>query len=311
MGHFGVVVNPHAGGNRDERHRTTELRRLLGDRGRVWETHTFDEVEDVARELRRAQVRVLAICGGDGSFFRTLSAVVRAYEGAPLPYFLPLRAGSMNTIARAVGCRRGTPTAVLARVLDDHAALRPLDLAYHDLIRVNERHYGFIAGAGVIVNFLRAYYDRPQRGPLAAARLLGHVAFGGLLGSADVRRLFETARGSIECDGRDLGGGELRVILASTITELGLGFKLAYRATSLPGSFQLLAGSLSPQEVLLRLPAVRRGRPLVLPGWHDELAQHVVVELDRPTHYMIDGDILEEVTRLELSTGPRLAIIRR
>lgn len=311
MGDFGVVVNPHAGGNRDERERTNELRRLVGGRGSVWETQTFDEIEDVARELRAARVRVLAICGGDGSFFRTLSAVVRAYEGAPLPYFLPLRAGSMNTIARSVGCRRGTPTAVLARVLDDHGAHRPFDITYRDLIRVNERHYGFITGTGVIVNFLRAYYDRPQRGPIAAARLLGHVAVGGVLGSPDVRHLFETAHGSIECDGRAIGGGALRVVLASTITELGLGFKLAYRATSTPGSFQMLAGSLSPREVLMRLPAVRWGKPLVLPNWHDELAQHVVVELDRSTHYMIDGDILEEVTRLELSTGPRLAIIRK
>jgi diacylglycerol kinase family enzyme len=283
---------------------------LLNGRGSVWEPQTFAELEEVARQLRRAEVRVLAICGGDGSFFRTLSAMVRAYDGEPLPCFLPLRAGSMNTIARAVGCRRGTPAAVLARVLEDHAAGRPFDVAAHDLIRVNQKHYGFIAGAGVIVNFLRAYYERPERGPAAAAKLLGELAVGGLLGWASVRRLFDSAYGSIECDGRLLGDGELPVVLASSVTEIGLGFKLAYRANSVPGSFQFLAGSISPQQVLIRLPAVRRGKPLSLPGWRDELARHVVVELDRPTHYMIDGDILGEVTRLELSTGPRLAVIR-
>lgn len=311
MGGFGVVVNPHAGRNRDERDRAEDLRRLVGDRGSVWETQDFGEIEDAARGFRAAAIEVLAICGGDGSFFRTLSAMVRVYDGAPLPRFLPLRAGSMNTIARGVGCRRGSPEAVLAAVLDDHDAGCPFDLAEYDLLCVNRRHHGFITGAGLIVNFLQAYYERPQRGPLAAATLLARLSVGGLLRSQEVRRLFETTRASIVCDGRELGTSDLRVIFGSTVAEIGLGFRLAYKAGSCPGTFHFLAGSPAPLEVLFRLPAVRRGRGLDLPGWHDLLARRVVLELERPTAYMVDGDILEKVTRLELGTGPRLSIIRK
>jgi diacylglycerol kinase family enzyme len=311
VGGFGVVVNPHAGRNRHERDRAEELRRLVADRGRVCETQDLDEIEEAACGFRAAGIEVLAICGGDGSFFRTLSAMVRAYDGAPLPHFLPLRAGSMNTIARGVGCRSGTPEAVLAAVLDDHAAGRPFDLADYDLLCVNRRHHGFMTGAGVIVNFLQAYYERPKRGPLAAATLLGRVCVGGLLGSDDIRRLFDTTPGSIECDGRALGTSPLRVIFGSTVAEIGLGFRLAYKANSSPGAFHFLAGAPAPLEVLFKLPAVRRGRGLDLPGWHDVLARRVVLELERPTAYMIDGDILEKVDRLEWSTGPRLSIIRK
>jgi diacylglycerol kinase family enzyme len=146
---------------------------------------------------------------------------------------------------------------------------------------------------------------------LAAATLLGRVCVGGLLGSDDIRRLFDTTPGSIECDGRALGTSPLRVIFGSTVAEIGLGFRLAYKANSSPGAFHFLAGAPAPLEVLFKLPAVRRGRGLDLPGWHDVLARRVVLELERPTAYMIDGDILEKVDRLEWSTGPRLSIIRK
>lgn len=307
----GVVINPHAGGNRDERRRAREIRQLVGHRGIVCETASIDEIEDVARDLRRRGIDVLAICGGDGSFFRTLSAMVRVYDGAPLPRFLPLRAGSMNTIARAVGCRRGRPEAVLAAVLDDLRQGRSLDVAQYHLIRVNEDHYGFLVGAGLIVNFLQAYYARRQRGPLAAAGLLARVALGSVARSAAVARLFEAPVASVTCDATPLGRRVFPVLFASTVAEIGLGFRLAYRAGAGVEGFHFVGGSLAPLQVLVRLPRVRLGRPLDIEGWHDSLAQRVVVEFEQATRYMIDGDILGEVTRLELATGPRLTIIRK
>ena len=308
---LGVVVNPHAGGNRDERRRAIELQRVVGDRGKVYETGGLDEVEDVAREFHSRRIDIIAICGGDGSFFRTLSALVRVYGDEPLPLFLPLRAGSMNTIARAVGCKRGTPEAVLAALAEDYGRGRPVDIARHRLIRVNDHSYGFLVGAGLIVNFLQAYYGRPQRGPLAAASLLARVCAGGLVGSREVERLFDVPDAAIAADGTALGRGLFRVIFASTVAEIGLGFRLAYRAGAGVDAFHLLAGSPTPLQVLGGLPRVRLGRGLGIDGWHDVLTQKVAVEFVEPTRYMIDGDILEAVTRLELSTGPSIGIIRK
>ncbi len=44
---------------------------------------------------------------------------------------------------------------------------------------------------------------------------------------------------------------------------------------------------------------------------YDNLAREVRVEFARPTHYMIDGDVLEAVPRIALRSGPRLTIIRK
>jgi hypothetical protein len=140
---------------------------------------------------------------------------------------------------------------------------------------------------------------------------LARVAVGGLVRSQEVKRLFEVTAASVVCDGVDLGRRVYRIIFSSTVPEIGLGFRLTYRAVAGVRGFHIVAGSLAPLQVLGLLPRVRLGKPLGLEGWHDSLAQRVVVEFTEPTRYMIDGDILEEVTRLEMSTGPRLEIIRK
>ena len=71
-------------------------------------------MDTVAAELAERRVDIVAVCGGDGSQFRALSALRKAWPGDDLPLFLPLRAGTMNYIARSIGCMRGGPEHVLA-----------------------------------------------------------------------------------------------------------------------------------------------------------------------------------------------------
>jgi hypothetical protein len=125
-----------------------------------------------------------------------------------------------------------------------------------------------------------------------------------------VEQLFSTAEAAVVCDGVDWGRGTYPIIFAATVAEMGLGFRLAYRAGAGVDGFHVLAGVLAPLRVLVLLPRVWLGKPLRMDRWHDALAGRVVVEFAQPSRYMIDGDILEEVSRLEMSTGPQLAIIR-
>jgi diacylglycerol kinase family enzyme len=307
----GVVLNPHARQNRGVLGRAQQFADAVGGDGLVRETDSLQEIEAVAREFHRQRIDVLAVCGGDGSFFRTLTAIVRAYGSDPLPRFLPLRAGSMNTIARSVGCRRGSPERVLADTVADYRAGRPFETTERHLMVVNQEDLGFMVGAGAIVSFLRVYYGAKGRGPWAAAKLSGRVAASALSGSALARGLFQTTEADIECDGERVPCRRFNVIYASTIVDIGLGFKPTYLATRKRGFFHLIAGRLEVVQVLRRLRRLRRGRPLEVDDFYDNLAQRVTVEFPRPTQYTIDGDILDAVTRLEVVTGPRLTIICR
>lgn len=284
---------------------------IVGETGLVREPRSLAELEAFVEELRAREVEVLAVCGGDGSFSRALGAAVRAYGDAPLPTFLPLRAGSMNTVARSVGCRRGSPERVFAAAVADYRARRPFETTERHLIRAGDDHYGFMVGAGAIVNFLQVYYGSSRRGPWAAARLFGRGLASGLVGGALVRGILQGFEADIECDGERVPQRQYNLFYASSITDIGLGFHATYLATRKAGFFHLLAGRLNARQLLPRLGRLRRGWPLEVPTLYDNLAARVRVEFARPTHYMVDGDVLESVSRLELRIGPRLTIIRK
>jgi diacylglycerol kinase (ATP) len=308
---IGIVINPHARLNRRAHARAEQFSELVKGDGLVCETESLEEMAAVAREFRERDIDLLAVCGGDGSFFRTLSALVRVYGNHPLPRFLPLRAGSMNTICHSVGWRRGTPERVLVKAVAAYRAGRPLEVTERHLLCVDGEHYGFMVGAGSIVNFLRLYYGLPGRGPWAAAALLGRLALSALGRTALARSVTQRTEADIDCDDERVPHRQFTVIYASSIDEIGLGFKATYLATRKRGFFHLIAGPLQVRHALRGVHRLRKGWPLDLDVLYDNLAQHVRVEFSRPTEYMIDGDILGPVTSLDVVIGPRLTIIHR
>jgi diacylglycerol kinase family enzyme len=308
---IGVVVNPHAGSNRRHHGRAQRLVEIVGSDGVVRETGSVAQIDAVAREFHERRIDLLAICGGDGSFFHTISAVVRAYDATALPPFLPLRAGSMNTIARSVGCRHGSPERVLTNAVSDYRHGRAYETTERHLLSVNGRHYGFTVGAGVIVSFLRFYYAGNGRGPWAAARCLALVAISGLARSQLARGLLQYVEADIDCDGERVPHRRFNFVYGSTITDIGLGFKATYLATRKRGFFHLLAGVVRARDLVRNLRRLRQGWPLAIEGMYDNLAEHVRIEFPRPTHYMIDGEIMDPVLRVDVTTGPRLIVIRK
>lgn len=307
---IGVIVNPHAGRNRRQEDRLRKFEKWVGSAGVVAEPKTLDDLEEFARELHEQRVDILAVCGGDGSFFRAWSALIRAYgEQTPLPAFLPLRGGSMNTIARSVGVRRGSPEAVLQRVVDSYRAGRPLRWTERHLIRVEGNHFGFMVGAGVIVNFLRVYYGGRRVGPAAAAYWLGRAILSSLVRGDLAASILRGFQAEVDCDGERVPHRNYNVLYASTIEDIGLGFSATYLAIRKRGFFHLLAGQVGAAQVMLRLGRLRQGCPLRIPSLYDNLARIVMVEFEEPTHYMIDGDVLQPVLRLRCETGPRLRIL--
>jgi diacylglycerol kinase family enzyme len=304
-----VVVNPHAGAGGDPAGRLKTFKRTLGGGGLVRLTESAAQIEEFAVEARRRGVGLIAVCGGDGSLQATVSAVVRASGMATLPSFLPLRGGSMNTVARSVGWRRGDPERVLAHVLAHRRAHGAWPTTQRCLLRVNDGAYGFMVGAGVAVDFLRLYYGGAGRGAGAVIRCLARVVSSAAAGTGLASNLFRARDGQIVCDGERLPQSRFNLIYASSVTEIGLGFRPAYRATQRPGHFQLLAGCPRPRAFVFCLPRLRRGRPLPLREWQDELVRRVVVEFAEPSHYMIDGEVFGAVDRLRIGVGPLVSLV--
>jgi diacylglycerol kinase family enzyme len=305
-----VVVNPHAGRNGRVQRRVRRLGEIVGRDGVVHVTPDLAAIADVARDLARAEPDVLAVCGGDGSHFRMLSALRRARPEGPFPLFLPLRAGTMNYIARSIGCMRGGPEHVLAHVMQDYRSGRVHDVVERHLLLVNEEHAGFAVGAGIVVNYLQLYYAAPRPGARTAVRLLVRLATSALAGTSLVRGVFRRVEADIDCDGERVPFRTFTVILAGTVTHVALGFKPMYLAARKRHHFHLLAGPIGPLRLVRKIPRLRRGFPLEDPEFYDNLARAVTIWFAAPTRFMMDGDLLEPVSELAIRTGPVISMIR-
>ena len=231
-------------------------------------TRSIDEIDEVARLFARAGIEVVGIVGGDGSVYRVLTAVRRAYGEGRLPALLPLRAGTINVIADSVGCPSGEPGPALARVVGKRCRGEPLDMTEAGTIEIDDDGLGF------------------------------------LFGTALVRNAFPLLEARVESDGKVLPFPEYSVVLGMAIEHLPLGFRPGYLANRTPGRFHLLAGSISPARISWSLPRFRCGLPVRDESLHDADSCDLRIEFGRPTHYMIDAEILGPVERLHVTSGP-------
>jgi diacylglycerol kinase family enzyme len=307
---IGVVVNPNAGSNRRRPHRAERFAEIVGDDGVVRVTPSLAAMDDVAAEFAERQIDILAVCGGDGSQFRTLSAIRRAWPDDDLPMFLPLRAGTMNYIARSIDCMRGGPEHVLSHVVRDYRHGHTHDVVNRHLLIVNDVHAGFVVGCGVVVNYLRLYYSEPRPGPVTATRLLVRLVASAIAGTSLVRGVFRRVEADVDCDDERVPFRTFTVVMAGTITHVALGFKPMYLAARKRRHFHLLAGPIGPLRLARKIVRFHRGFPLEEPDFYDNLAREVTIRFAIPTGFMMDGDVLDPVDHLTITTGPLISMIR-
>ena len=307
---IGVIINPHAKANRNgTAKRETRMRDVVGPDGAVYVTETLPSLDEVARECRERAVEILAICGGDGTDHCTLTAFHRVYGTAPLPMLLPLRAGTINYVADATGQRRGTPEQQLARVVRDYRRGHTHVTTERDLLRVNGEEVGFLLSFGTAVNYLRAYYALDRQGPWPAAKLLGRLIASALAGTHLARAVFTAVEGDIECDGEPLPFRLFTFFFAGTIEQIALGFKPTYLATRKKGYMHVLGGPAPATRLIRRAVRIYRGFPTGEPTLYDSIGRRLGIRFARPTHIMLDGDILPPVERVDVDVPLRVRLI--
>jgi diacylglycerol kinase family enzyme len=307
---IGVVVNPHAGANRNgAAERLHRLAEVVGPDGAVRITESVPSIQEVAREFRERGTEILAICGGDGSYHCTLTGFRAVYGDAPLPMLLPLRAGTINYVADAIGGRRGRPEQVLARVVRDYRQGRTHETTERDLLRVNGVEHGFVLSFGTAVNYLRAYYALEKQGPWHAARLLARLIVSALAGTHISRAVFQATAADVECDGLPVPFRQFTFFFAATVDRIALGFRPTYLGPRKPGYFHVVGGPITATRLIRRAVRLYRGFPTGEPTLFDNLAERMTVRFFRPEHYMLDGDILAPTNRLDVDVACRVTLI--
>ncbi len=313
---IGVVLNPKSRQNLRDPGASTRLSRRLGDHGVVREARSIDELYRIAEDFKRQDIDVLGISGGDGTNKVTLTGFLDVYREQELPPVAFLRGGTMNTVANAVGVRRGRPEGLLARLVRAYAerAQRPLADVERHTMRVGD-DCGFIFGTGVIHGFLKEYYGDEDPSPFVAAKTLLRTAASAVVGGPIARRIAAPFVGTVELDdGTVWPSTKYLTVCAGTVDQIGLNFRPFRRVGDVPETFHALGIHTSAASLVRELPRIFRAEAMRDGLAHEALTKRLVLRNDTGAdggliRYTIDGDLHEAARELTVSIGPKVRIL--
>lgn len=278
-----IVLNPAADRGRAAGRAEEVVAKLreLGANPILFRTTRAGEATEVAQELVKKGVPVVAAAGGDG----TLNEVAQALVGKDTALgIIPL--GSGNDFLRS-----------LVGFVDLEEALRRLVLGRPkpvDVGEANGRFYLNSLGMGIdgqiAEDFVRWRFLRGELGYLWAA-------------------LFEVARfrpfGLLIRS--DAGLWELKGLMVSVMngSYTAGGFHLAPGASFTDGALNLVAIRHYPR--IARVPIlvkVRQGKHLALKGVYAALVRWAEVKTDRPLRVYVDGELLPRTAELSIRVHP-------
>ena len=304
-----VIVNPRSRANRRNPRIAAEFQAIVGDRGRVLAPKSIEELDAMSADLRRAGPAVIAIHGGDGTLHKTVTSLGRAFGDDPIPPVAMLCGGTMNVVATSLGIRE-RPSVFLTAIVEASRYDRSLETIRRRCLRIGNE-LGFLFGSGLPANFLTEYYAPSGYGPARAAWLLLRGFFSAMWGGPFVRKLFKRFEGSVRVDGALLERTAYVGLLAGTVREVGLGFKLVHRADDDPERFGVLAIHGPPLSLARDLWAVQRGRGVSEQRAFSTVASSMDVHSKNGAMaYTIDGDLYRTQEPVAISLGPPIVFLK-
>lgn len=304
MGGIGVVTNPRSRQNQRNPRLARQLGYILGEKGELQQPADLDALLATARHFREREIDVLCINGGDGTMHKALTAMVKAYEGHPLPKIAILRSGTMNTVAHGLKLR-GSASEVLDYVVQRYHADAPMPTTRRWLLEVDRSQYGFLFGNGLIARFLEVYYEGSAPTPAKAVWLLVRACFSAMVGGKLIRRLTIPFTGTVDVDGVRWASERYLTVAAGTVDDIGVGFRPFWKCLSHPERMHAVGiASTNPMVAVRELPRIYRGRQVRSAEFVDDVGSELILRSEEPISYMIDGDFHRGGQTLSVRTGP-------
>jgi len=304
-----VIVNPRSRPNRRDPRIAAEFQSIVGDRGRVFAPKSLEELATMAAEIRQAPPAVIAIHGGDGTLHKTVTELGRAFGAEPLPPIAILCGGTMNVVATSLRIRE-RPSVFLTAIVEADRSGQPLETIRRRCLRIGDE-LGFLFGSGLPANFLAEYYGSGEYGPARAAWLLCRAFFSALWHGPFIQKLFKRFEGSVHVDGTRLEQTAFVGLMAGTVREVGLGFKLVHRADDDPERFGVLAMHSAVLSLALDVRAVQSGRGIAASRAFSAVASQMQVHSKNGSmSYTIDGDLYRTDAPVAISLGPHIDFLK-
>lgn len=304
---IGVISNRNARLNRLHPELKDQLAYVIGSNGDVTSTGTIPDVYKAAETFRKIGIDIIAISGGDGTAHRSLEVLLDVYGSHPMPPILLLPTGTQNMVPRSFGIDgSGLANLMLAVVRYRHNV--PMQCIRRNLLRVNG-HLSFMFGMGVAARFMEGYYEIGDTTPKGAARLLSRLVISAATGTELCREMLKVVPAHIEVDGEVLEQSSIHTLFASFVERLPLHFVLFPHAGLKEGHFEIAYSDVSPLKLAQHFPEILAGTRRDLPGITRRLGKRLVIDLEEPESYTLDGDLYPATKHFEVEAGPELEFV--
>ena len=185
-----------------------------------------------------------------------------------------------------------------------------LDIVERRCLKIGNR-YGFVYGSGAIGNFLHEYYASSWGyGPIRAGFLLTKVLFSALASGPFAKRIFRRQHGEVFVDGEPMPWRALTGIIAGTVKQVGMGFRLNQLAHDELDRFNVTLIHAGALALIPDLAAVRVGMGIRETHAKTTLTSEVRIQPQDGLEYTIDGDLYQTEGPLVMSPGPVVRFLR-
>jgi diacylglycerol kinase family enzyme len=157
-------------------------------------------------------------------------------------------------------------------------------------------------------NFLAEYYKGEGTGPKKAVKTIGKAIRGVVFG-ADVGALFDRLDCKVVVDGKLVPHNDFIAVIASTVDDVGIGFKPMHRAYEKDGTFHIISVGCEPSVIVKNIVNIKTGRPVKHPLVFDSIGKKVEIMSNKKMLYTMDGDMYEAERKLVGEIGPRVKLV--
>ncbi len=305
---IGIIHNPRSKKNMKHPAMLDTLKEIVGKYGTVFAPFSFDELTEVAKEIKKDKYEIIGVNGGDGTNHQIITRLIDVYQSERLPLVAHLRGGTMNTVSNALYGIKGSVSNITKKLVEHYKENRPFKTKTSKVLNINGR-YGFMFGTGFVANLMDIYYEGGNPGPVKALQIIYKAIASAILSTDYVDKLFQSIIAEVIIDGKKLDFKEYSVIVSSAIRNIGLNFRAIYRAEELPDRIHVFAGKATAFEVMRRLRRLYVGHEPDFKDLTDALAKTVEIKSSVPLKYTIDGDMYMD-TLIIVSPGPLVSYIQ-
>ncbi|GAB4290337.1 MAG: hypothetical protein Kow0090_03410 [Myxococcota bacterium] len=303
---FGMITNLISGKNKHKNYNRVLYENIICHQGIVRESGSLKNLPEIIHEFKESGVNVIIVNGGDGTMGAVATEVFHTWEGE-MPAFVPLRGGTMNATAAAIGIPR-TPSAVLLDRLVRVINSKQGGLIEHWIgtLRVNDPRrprdtFGFVFANGLAYEYDRYIYslgDTGRKNAFIGFLLLNlHGLFGTRLGE----EVWRNIPAKVTIDGKPLEFDTIKILVASTIYNLPLFLRpFPPPPSAKEGGFTFLINGMRRKEIFKNTYSLLSGK---YRGKNHLTGQASEIKLKMNGGYMIDGELWAHNDDVEITVS--------